>query len=192
MEIFLTADSHWGHRNIIRYADRPFHEQWFPYDPDVEAMNEALVDNWNAVVGPQDLVYHLGDVAMGSKDSSLTYISRLNGTKILLPGNHDSCWVGHKGAVAQVQKYLDAGFDVVHRTNTIEIGGYLACHFPYSSTAHDERYAEWRPKRQGRKLIHGHIHTAWKTKDDDQLNVGVDVWDYTPVNIDTIKEVMPL
>ena len=56
-KIFFTADTHWGHRNIIRYCQRPF--------ADVEEMNEALITNWNSTVGKDDIVFHLGDFAMG-------------------------------------------------------------------------------------------------------------------------------
>lgn len=78
MTIFVVSDTHFNHKNIIRYSDRPFDS--------VEEMNEALVDNWNSVVTPQDKAYHLGDVIFG-KDYSI--LKRLNGKKRLIVGNHD-------------------------------------------------------------------------------------------------------
>ena len=55
MALWLTSDLHFGHENIIRYCDRPF--------ADVDAMNRALVDRWNEVVGDDDVVWVLGDFA---------------------------------------------------------------------------------------------------------------------------------
>lgn len=81
MTVFFTSDTHFGHERIITLSDRPF--------KDVTDMNEALVRNWNAVVGPDDHVYHLGDVALGGIEHSMAYLSRLNGRKTLVTGNHD-------------------------------------------------------------------------------------------------------
>ena len=57
-KIFWTSDSHYFHNNILKYCNRPFGS--------VEAMNEALVANWNSVVKPDDHVYHLGDFCFGN------------------------------------------------------------------------------------------------------------------------------
>ena len=80
--IFFTADLHFGHKNIIRYCDRPF--------KDVAQMNSTLIKNYNEVVRPDDTCYILGDLAMGINSLELTkYIRRMNGRKILILGNHD-------------------------------------------------------------------------------------------------------
>ena len=52
-KIFVTSDTHWFHNNIIKYSNRPWE--------DVDLMSEALIRNWNNVVGEKDIVYHLGD-----------------------------------------------------------------------------------------------------------------------------------
>lgn len=82
---FYTADTHFGHQLMLSdtACARPF--------PCTRAMDEALINNWNAVVRPGDLVYHLGDFAFGLNDGDRvrSIFSRLQGRKILILGNHD-------------------------------------------------------------------------------------------------------
>lgn len=77
MEYFIS-DTHLDHANIIRYCDRPF--------SNVNDMNKAIVRNWNAIVKPDDIVYHLGDFAFHRKNY---WLSHLNGQIIFVNGNHD-------------------------------------------------------------------------------------------------------
>ena len=79
--IFFTSDTHFGHANIIKYAHRPY--------TDVDEMNKALIDNWNSVVKPNDIVFHLGDFMFGNINRFWEYRSRLNGKIYLVHGNHD-------------------------------------------------------------------------------------------------------
>jgi calcineurin-like phosphoesterase family protein len=175
---FWTADLHFGHRNIIRYAHRPF--------ADVAEMDDALVDRWNEVVGDDDEVWVLGDVAMGSIARSLGHVSRLAGRKVLVAGNHDRCWYGY-GRKGQrwVERYHQAGFAEIHQgTVPVRIGELeaIACHFPYEGDSHDdERFTDHRPEDHGQVLLHGHVHTRWRLE-GRQLNVGVDVWDWRPIS----------
>lgn len=83
MDTYFSSDMHFGHERILAFCDRPYGS--------VEEMNEGLVDLWNQTVAPQDFVWVLGDAVMGKRDETLKYISRLNGTKVLIPGNHDYC-----------------------------------------------------------------------------------------------------
>ena len=55
--LFFTSDTHFDHKNIIRYCNRPFSS--------IEEMNNFLIKRWNATVGPDDTVFHLGDVTFG-------------------------------------------------------------------------------------------------------------------------------
>jgi calcineurin-like phosphoesterase family protein len=92
-----------------------------------------------------------------------------------------------------VARYRDAGFvEIVTRTR-IDLGDGLvlpACHFPYHGDSHDrDRFDEWRPADHGEWLLHGHVHEKWQV-DGRQINVGVDVWDYAPVEASTLREVV--
>jgi calcineurin-like phosphoesterase family protein len=81
MTVFFTSDTHFGHTNIIRYDPRPF--------AGVQEMNEALIKNWNSVVGPKDTVYHLGDVSILRPSSTKEILARLQGRICLIRGNHE-------------------------------------------------------------------------------------------------------
>ena len=193
MSVWYTADLHAGHARIIELCQRPF--------ASVEEMDEALVENWNRLVEPADTVWVLGDVAMGTKN--LGVVGRLNGNKILVAGNHDSCWEGHKRWRRAAQIYFDAGFGGVISSGLVrghalhDERGYLLCgpvvnlsHLPYRGDSHDEdRYADWRPADDGRPPLCGHVHEKWKVQ-GRQVNVGVDVWDYRPVAEEEIRSLV--
>lgn len=76
------SDLHFGHRNIIRYDNRPFSS--------VEEMDEAMTELWNETVSPEDTTYILGDICWNTDyESWKSTLSRLNGRKIVVKGNHD-------------------------------------------------------------------------------------------------------
>ena len=81
MTAFFTADTHFGHRNIVTSCSRPFR--------DVDEMNDRLVERWNVTVRPTDTVYHLGDFGFGGIDDLHRIFKRLHGNKHLIAGNHD-------------------------------------------------------------------------------------------------------
>src|SRR5215470_11491214 len=82
MAIFFTSDTHFGHGGALGLFGRPFSS--------VAAMDEALIERWNAAVGPADEVWHLGDFAIGAKPARIAAIHhRLNGHKHLIAGNND-------------------------------------------------------------------------------------------------------
>lgn len=83
--VFLTSDTHFGHKNICKFTNydgSPVR----PWD-DANEMDEEMVKRWNETVRPNDKVYHLGDVVINRK--SLAILDRLNGDKVLIKGNHD-------------------------------------------------------------------------------------------------------
>ena len=84
--VFLVSDTHFGHAGVCRFTRRDGVTKLRPWDS-AEEMDEEMVRRWNDRVGPNDKVYHLGDVVMSRK--SLAIMSRLNGDKVLIRGNHD-------------------------------------------------------------------------------------------------------
>ena len=80
-KLFFTADVHLGHEKIIQHDGRPFST--------VQEMDEALIDNWNSVVGEDDRIWCLGDLVFRSQAPFMYYLSRLNGKIHFIRGNHD-------------------------------------------------------------------------------------------------------
>lgn len=165
-------------------------------------MNARLIHNWNAVVEPDDTVWVLGDVDMHGKDATLALISQLVGTKILISGNHDSCWAGVRDGWKNRDLYLAAGFAAVMDFAVTTLPPLrpqapatrvLLSHFPYAGDSHDEdRYAQFRLRDEGIPLLHGHVHESFRERRTKQgtwhINVGVDWWDYAPVSAETLAQ----
>lgn len=79
-EIWLTSDSHFCHRQPFLYEPRGFKS--------IEEHDEAIIQNWNSLVKPDDIVYHLGDVMLNDDERGLKCLQRLNGHIHLIRGNH--------------------------------------------------------------------------------------------------------
>lgn len=77
----MVADTHFGHERIIAYERRPF--------ANVDEMDAAMVRLWNRVVGDEDIVWHLGDVAVCGAERTRELVRALRGRKYLVLGNHD-------------------------------------------------------------------------------------------------------
>lgn len=159
MTLFFIADTHFGHARILEYEDRPF--------ATVDEMNFALIERWNDEVAPHDTVFHVGDVAMLHKPADVrAIVDRLNGTKILIRGNHD-----------RRPDCLRFGFAAVLQTAILQlpdVGRVLLTHIP---TPTDQIADDIQVN------VHGHIHSAahkpaWT--DPKHLCVSVEVTDYRP------------
>lgn len=111
--IYFTSDTHFGHANIIKYCNRPFSS--------VDEMDDYLITKWNETIPPDGVVYHLGDFAFYRNKREVTaLLSKLNGQKILVVGNHD-----HEAT------RKSPGWYAIYRTCTVGISGkslFLAHH----------------------------------------------------------------
>lgn len=170
--IYVTSDLHMNNKNVIRYCNRPFQ------DP-IE-MNEALIANWNSVVEPEDTVYVLGDFIMGQADTVPGILNQLNGTIVLIRGNHDTD--------SKMEKYQQLGIET-HLIYYLEYKGlyFIMCHFPFES----QQYWQLITKNNTNTiLLYGHIHDNAPTgyQGDKMYHVGVDTNNYTPISIEQIYQ----
>jgi len=170
-KIWFTSDTHFGHGNILRFCERPFKT--------IQEHDRALIEDWNARVGPLDPVYHLGDFAFGSQGYVKNILSRLNGQIHLLLGNHDKVVrknPGIAGMFASTQEYLELR-GVAH---TSPSGLVVLSHYPFET---------WNKSHYGSYHFHGHCHGKVPGK-GRRRDVGVDVWGYRPVSLGEIVEVL--
>ena len=160
MNVFFTADTHFGDHRTINISRRPF--------ANTAEMDAAMVERWNAVVGPDDVVWHLGDVARRPTDVA-ELLARLNGSKHLLRGNNDPDATLAAHGWASVGDYAE-----------IELDGrrLVLCHYPFRS---------WNGQHRGALNLHGHSHGRLKPM-PRQFDVGVDVHDFAPILLDSLIE----
>lgn len=160
MATFFTSDTHFGHGGARGLYRRPF--------ASVAEMDEAMVTRWNETVGPEDEVWHLGDVAVGLSAARVSdLIGRLNGRKHLVTGNNDPPPTQALAGWASVQPYAEIVVDGIH---------LVLCHYPFRS---------WRNMSRGWLNLHGHSHGRLAPM-PRQYDVGVDVWDFRPVTLAAI------
>jgi calcineurin-like phosphoesterase family protein len=164
MKIWLTADTHFDHKNIIHMENRPFN--------DYLHMTEELIENWNSSISEDDLVFHLGDVFFCNA-SRMKYISeRLNGRKILIKGNHDYRFTN--------SKFEKLGFKVY---NYYILNGYLLSHYPQHLAP--MKVAMEKGLLKGN--IHGHVHSNIDGLDQSIYKcVSVELTDYKPVLLENM------
>jgi len=173
--IFFTSDTHFGHANVIRYSNRPF--------KDAREMDDEMIKRWNATVGNNDVVYHLGDFAFAQPDRIDVILRQLNGHKHFLNGNHDKTM-----RKLDLKQYFETVGDYREINVPDKDGPYhekqmiVMCHYPMIS---------WNKAHHGSWMLHGHCHHNLKYPFRGRIvDVGVDGWDYKPVSYDQIKEHM--
>jgi len=158
MSVFFTADTHFGDHRTINIQKRPF--------ATVAEMDAVLIERWNTVVGPDDVVWHLGDVARRAADVP-DLLARLHGTKHLLRGNNDPDDTAAAPGWASVGDYVEMALDG-HRL--------VLCHYPFRS---------WNGQHKRAINLHGHSHGRLKPM-PRQFDVGVDAYDFAPVRLDRL------
>ena len=165
-KIFVTSDLHFSHGNILKYENRPF--------LGIEHMNEQLIKRWNNVVSKHDKVFVLGDVSFANKEETKKLVSQLNGKKILIMGNHD------RGRSIDFWRYV--GFDEVSKYPIILYEHVVMSHEPPTYFNDATPYA----------YLYGHVHSteAYKTITKDSACVCTERWNYTPVELSKVLELM--
>lgn len=172
--IFFAADHHFSHEALyskFTTEDGRFVRHQFA---NADEGNEALVERHNKVVKPNDRVYFVGDVAFHKRN--LIYLSRMNGRKVLVKGNHD---------LEDAKTYLQY-FDDIRGSH--QFAGILITHIP----VHPDSLARWGFN------VHGHLHTnrvmcprASDGPDERYFCVSVEQINYTPISLEEVKKFKP-
>jgi calcineurin-like phosphoesterase family protein len=181
--IFFISDLHLQHENIIKYCNRPFNS--------VKEMNQTIINNWNNIVGEKDIIFILGDFCFRSSRTTWVYfLSKLNGIKYLIKGNHD--------------RYKDIPFDKFEQVTELlninikkdleipERQRITLCHYPMLS---------WYQSHRGSWQLFGHIHTVPNNTgletsyvqnkiSSNQYDVGVDQNNFTPLSYQAVKSII--
>lgn len=194
---YVVSDTHFFHDNIVKFCNRREEiaklSGWeHPYvygDKRLQEIdhNEYMIERWNAVVGPDDVILHLGDLCLWRGDGMIMMENRiaprLNGQKYLIMGNHD------KGSKSQ---YMRMGFTVIEPF-AMKYKGYdvMFQHYPFEGVLQPEDKLVY---------VHGHIHNngypkengpqGWKAGTNPsmpmQANMSVEEIDYTPQPIEQV------
>ena len=166
MNTFLISDLHLSQSNILTFLN-PDGSRLRTFDS-IQEHDETLIHNWNRVVRPSDKVYVLGDVAF--KNAHLEPLARMNGTKVLIKGNHDEL---------KPSQYLQYFKDI--RAYSI-LDKFLLSHIPI----HPDSLSRWKAN------IHGHLHQKVVkcvdgSPDKRYVNVSVEQINFTPIPLETIR-----
>lgn len=184
--VWFTSDTHFGHERVAQIRGFSC----------VTEHDEFVIKRWNEVVSSRDEVWHLGDVGLRG-DFLSRCVTQLRGRIHLITGNHDAPWPGNRRSHVHQPKWLHY-FDSVQAFTRRRIAGrdVMLSHFPYKGDhTVEDRYSEFRLRTQHAPLLCGHVHSAWKTSTVNgctalQINVGVDVNDFRPVEISEIRKLL--
>ena len=163
MTHYFIADTHFGDDNVRRFFGRPFRS--------TDEMDRAMIAGCSAI-DPQDDLWVVGDFAACETQelrarASFAFES-LPGRKHLIRGNHDCDWV-----------CTSLGWESLHDLIEFEAEGrrLVLCHYPLVT---------WNGVRDGALQIFGHVHDRWPGA-QGQVNVGVDLWQFKPVDLTQIE-----
>jgi calcineurin-like phosphoesterase family protein len=188
---WFISDTHFGHRNILKYSNRPFSS--------IKEMNEVMIQNWNRCVKAEDEIWHLGDFAFGSISFTKQILQSLNGKINLVYGNHDQEIIKHLDQICMEIKTAQYYKEISWYKQKIVL-------FHYGQRV-------WRDSHHGAIMLHGHSHGSLPPY-GKSVDIGVDApfilnrWpdsepmtplpldlirrqeDYRPIHIDEVIEYM--
>lgn len=192
-KLYWTSDWHVGHKNCLDFDQRPF--------KDLDEMHHALIKNFNFLVPKHGITYFLGDMGLCSYGLLKEIVDQLNGTKVLIRGNHDG----------KMDSMYNAGFDVVLEKAQITLGPEIITmsHCPLygvfredtTGMARSDGTDKWHGEKKHRNKysfpdfgqfhLSGHIHSRKGNNKSirqlgRQFDVGVPANNFKPVSISDI------
>lgn len=160
MGIYVTSDLHFNHSGVLKMSRGQFKT--------IEEHNDFIIERFNSVVGPDDLVYILGDLGFTPLEKLKPLVNRLNGRKVLILGNHD------KG---NVDEYRNMGFIDVYNRPVYYSKHIILSHEPVREALNNPYVFN----------VHGHLHGS-KLDLPNYINVNVEETDYLPVSLNALEK----
>ena len=155
--IWFTADTHFAHTNIIKYCKRPF--------ANTDEMDDTIIKNINAVVQPQDTLYHLGDFAFRDV---CNYRRRIHCQTIhFIMGNHDKFKTEDRKCFSSIHQM----HQIHYNKQTIVLNHY--------------GMRVWNKSHHGSIHLFGHSHGELPPL-GKSMDVGVDCWDFKPISAEFV------
>lgn len=176
-KIFFTSDTHFCHKSILSFADRPFSS--------IEEMDKALIENWNSVVPEDGIVFHLGDFCFGGITQWKTIRKKLNGKIYLILGNHDfnkfpqSCLDMFEMVTQQMHIYIEGKEIYLNHNPFLAFGG-----------AYRKTWALFGHVHTGPRSCSGQDMPRMRHLFNTQYDVGVDNNNYKPVSFYEVRDII--
>ena len=189
MATWFTADTHFGHGNIIKYCVRPFLTEeerrraltdargpWRVSDDTIRRHDDGLFEAINSRVGPDDTLWILGDFCWGRSNQADHYRARIVCRNVhLVWGNHDD-----RSIAGLFSSCIEQGMI------TVEGQPIWLNHYPSRS---------WDRRFDGSWHLYGHVHGRLVAQDEANptmltRDVGVDACEYHPLSFDDLSRYM--
>ncbi len=170
--IYFTSDHHFGHKNIIKFSERPF--------ANVDEMDQEMINRWNEKVQENDKVYHLGDVGLCPPSRLSEILNQLNGHIYLIKGNHEKSALACRDRFEWVKDYYELRID----DPEFHKGSQLLVLFHYGMRV-------WNSSHWGTYHLYGHSHGSLPdVPTSHSFDIGVDCHDFYPLSYDEVKAIM--
>lgn len=155
MTDFVTSDLHFSHKNVIKFCPKT-RGQW----SNADEMDAGMIAIWNSIVGVDDTTYIIGDFAFADAAKAVAILNQLNGTKILVEGNHDRTLL-KDGNFRKCFKMIRDYLEIYHNDTRV-----VMSHYPM---------AAWNQSFRGSVMLHGHLHDQLSGLEEYRIrNVGFD------------------
>ncbi len=165
-KVWFTSDYHLFHENVIKFDNRPFSS--------IEEMHRVIRENHNSVVGQEDIVVYLGDLAFTSNPQlALKFLESLNGTFILVRGNHDK--------LLQEYAFRNSSLLILDLLE-ITMGPtdhFICCHYPL---------LVWNRSHHGSFHVFGHVHGHLPEQPGRSMDVGIMNNNFFPFSAEEVKQ----
>lgn len=170
--VWFTSDLHLGHNKPFLYEPRGF--------KNIQEHDNAIIENWNKIIRPNDKVYVLGDLMLNDNEAGIEKIKQLKGQIYVVRGNHDS--------EVRVNLYNNCNNIIkVAEGQFLRYGKYhfYLSHYPTLCSNFDNE----KPLKARMISLCGHSHSQDAFADWDKgliYHVELDAHNNFPVSIDSI------